>query len=237
MVTDMTVGKPARILWAFSLPILCSSIFQQLYNMADSVVAGRFAGEDALAAVGASFPVTMIFMAVALGCSVGCSVVISQLFGGRLYREMKTAVSTSFIAILTLSVVLTVLALIFCSPLMVLLNTPQNIFSDSALYLRIYILGLLFLFLYNISTGVFTALGDSKTPLYLLIASSVGNILLDLLFVAVFQMGVGGVAWATFLAQGAASVLACLVLFKRLKKSRRLGKQRFSASRCSSESV
>lgn len=224
MVTDMTVGKPARILWAFSLPILCSSIFQQLYNMADSVVAGRFAGEDALAAVGASFPVTMIFMAVALGCSVGCSVVISQLFGGRLYREMKTAVSTSFIAILTLSVVLTVLALIFCSPLMVLLNTPQNIFSDSVLYLRIYILGLLFLFLYNISTGVFTALGDSKTPLYLLIASSVGNILLDLLFVAVFQMGVGGVAWATFLAQGAASVLACLVLFKRLKKIEAPGK-------------
>lgn len=218
MVTDLTAGKPGKVLWVFSLPILCSSIFQQLYNMADSVIAGRFAGEDALAAVGASFPITMIFMAVALGCSVGCSVVISQLFGGRLYTEMKTAVHTSFISVVGLSIVLTVLALIFCNPLMTLLNTPQNIFSDSALYLRIYIFGLLFLFLYNICTGVFTALGDSKTPLALLIASSVGNILLDLLFVITFQMGVAGVAWATFIAQGAASVLAFLVLMRRLKK-------------------
>lgn len=226
MVTDLTTGKPGKILWAFSLPILCSSIFQQLYNMADSVIAGRFAGEDALAAVGASFPITMIFMAVALGCSVGCSVVISQLFGGRLYTEMKTAVYTSFISIISLSVILTALALVFCNPLMTLLNTPQNIFPDSALYLRIYIFGLLFLFLYNTCTGVFTALGDSKTPLVLLVVSSVGNILLDLLFVITFHMGVSGVAWATFIAQGAASVLAFFVLLRRLKKVKTQDKPR-----------
>ena len=217
MITDMTVGKPSGVLWKFTIPMLVSVMFQQMYNIVDSIVAGKFVGVNALAAVGASYPITMIFMAVATGLNIGCSVVISLYFGAKEYKQMKSAVSTSLLTVLGISVLLTVLGLIFSRPLMVLLTTPGDIFGDSALYLNIYIGGLIFLFLYNICTGVFTALGDSRTPLYFLIASSLGNIVLDLVFVINFHMGVSGVAWATFLAQGLSSLLAFLTLRKRLK--------------------
>lgn len=217
MITDMTVGKPSGVLWKFTIPMLVSVMFQQLYNIVDSIVAGKFVGVNALAAVGASYPITMIFMAVATGLNIGCSVVISLYFGAKEYRQMKSAVSTSLLTVLGIGALLTALGLIFSRPLMVLLKTPGDIFGDSALYLNIYIGGLIFLFLYNICTGVFTALGDSRTPLYFLIASSLGNIVLDLVFVINFHMGVSGVAWATFLAQGLSSFLAFITLRKRLK--------------------
>lgn len=217
MIKDLTQGKPESVLWRFSLPMFVSVIFQQLYNIADSVIAGKFAGEDALAAVGASYPITMIFMAIAVGSNIGCSVVISQLFGAKDFGEMKTAISTTLIGSAVLSAVLTLLGLIGSRGLMHLIQTPANIFADGDLYLRIYIGGFLFLFLYNVSTGIFNSLGDSKTPLYFLIGSSVGNIVLDLLFVAVFHWGVAGVAWATFIAQGIACVLAFFTLQKRVK--------------------
>ena len=217
MITDMTVGKPSGVLWKFTIPMLVSVMFQQLYNIVDSIVAGKFVGVNALAAVGASYPITMIFMAVATGLNIGCSVVISLYFGAKEYRQMKSAVSTSLLTVLGIGALLTALGLIFSRPLMVLLKTPGDIFGDSALYLNIYIGGLIFLFLYNICTRVFTALGDSRTPLYFLIASSLGNIVLDLVFVINFHMGVSGVAWATFLAQGLSSFLAFFTLRKRLK--------------------
>ena len=217
MIKDLTEGNPQKVLWQFTIPLFVSVIFQQLYNIADSVIAGKFAGEDALAAVGASYPITMIFMAVAVGSNIGCSVVISQLFGAKQYKQMKTAVSTTMIASLVLSAVISVTGLLGSRSLMGMINTPENIFADGDLYLRIYIGGFLFLFLYNVATGIFTSLGDSKTPLYFLIGSSVGNIVLDTLFVAVFHWGVAGVAWATFAAQGAACVLALITLRGRLK--------------------
>lgn len=217
MVKDLTVGKPEEVLWKFSIPMFISVIFQQLYNIADSVIAGKFAGEDALAAVGASYPITMIFMAIAVGSNIGCSVVISQLFGGKQYERMKTAVYTTLIASVALSVVLTAAGLLGTSALMRMIQTPENIFADGSLYLEIYIGGFLFLFLYNICTGIFQSLGDSRTPLYFLIGSSLGNIVLDYIFVAIFQWGVAGVAWATFLAQGVACVLAFITLMARLK--------------------
>lgn len=217
MIIDMTEGKPNKILWRFSIPMLISVMFQQMYNIADGVIAGRFAGENALAAVGASYPITMIFMAIAIGSNIGCSVVISQLFGAKEYKQMKTAITTTLITCFGLSAVLTVVGLLSCSKMMILINTPQNIFVDSALYLRIYIMGLIFLILYNICTGVFTALGDSKTPLYFLIGSSLGNVFLDILFVTKFKMGVAGVAWATFIAQGISSVLSIITLYFRVK--------------------
>lgn len=219
MIKDLTEGEPRKILWQFTLPMFVSVIFQQLYNIADSVIVGNFSshGEEALAAVGASYPITMIFMAIAMGCNVGCAVVISQLFGAKRYREMKTAVYTTLLASLALSVILTVLGLAF-SPLMLkALQTPENIFGDADVYLRIYIGGFLFLFLYNVVTGVFTSLGDSKTPLYFLIGSSLSNILLDWVFVALFHWDVAGVAWATFICQGIACILAMITLQKRLK--------------------
>lgn len=216
MVKDLTTGKPSKVLWQFSMPMFISVIFQQFYNIADSIVAGKFAGEDALAAVGASYPITMIFMAVAIGSNIGCSVIISQLFGAKRFQEMKTAIYTTLISCLVLSLFLMSFGLVFCRPMMNLIQTPANIFQDAALYLRIYIGGFLFLYLYNVCTGIFNSLGDSKTPLYFLIGSSVGNIILDLLFVIVFGWGVAGVAWATFLAQGVACLLAMATIKKRI---------------------
>lgn len=218
MTKDMTTGSPTKILWLFSLPMLLSVMFQQIYNIADSVIAGQYVGENALAAIGASYPITMIFMAVAIGSNIGSSVVISQLFGAKEMKEMKTAVTTTFIASTIVAVGLTLFGLIFCKPMMKLIQTPDNIFHDAELYLKIYIYGILFLFLYNICTGVFNALGDSRTPLYFLIASSIGNIILDLVFVIVFKWGVAGVAWATFMAQGISCVLSILTLVKRIKQ-------------------
>ena len=224
LITDLTKGKPSSLLWRFTLPLLISIIFQQMYNICDSVIAGNFAGstpaegEFALAAVGASYPVTMLFIQIANGINAGCAVVISQLFGAKEYVRMKTAVSTSIITTIAIAVVLTIAGLFCCDPIMTALHTKAEIFDDSALYLRIYIGGLIFLFLYNVCTGIFTALGDSKTPLIFLIASSIGNIILDLILVIPFQMGVAGVAWATFIAQGISAVLAAVTLFFRLKK-------------------
>ncbi|MDO5416183.1 MAG: MATE family efflux transporter [Lachnospiraceae bacterium] len=220
MMKDLTAGQPRAVLWQFSIPMFISVIFQQLYNIADSVIAGKFAGEDALAAVGASYPITMIFMAIAVGSNIGCSVVISQLFGAKDFTRMKTAIYTTLTASTVLSLVLTAFGLAGSAGLMAMIHTPENIFSDGALYLRIYIGGFLFLFLYNAGTGIFTSLGDSRTPLYFLIGSSLGNIALDYLFVAGFHWGVAGVAWATFLAQGAACVLALLTLSGRLRTIR-----------------
>jgi putative MATE family efflux protein len=228
MITDMTEGAPSKILWRFTIPMLVSVMFQQFYNIADSVVAGKFVGVKALAAVGASYSITMIFMAVATGMNIGCSIVISLYFGAKEYKQMKCAISTSLVMVLGSSVILTILGLMFSRPLMVLLKTPKDIFKDSSIFLNIYICGLFFLFLYNICTGIFTALGDSRTPLYFLIISSVGNIALDLLFVIKFHMGVSGVAWATFLAQGASSVMVFITLRSRLKKIECGNYQRFS---------
>lgn len=195
-----------------------SVIFQQLYNIADSIIAGKFAGEQALAAVGASYPITMIFMAIAVGSNIGCSVVISQLFGGKQYGKVKTAVSTSLIAGAVLSAFLTVAGILGSRVLMAMINTPEDIFNSGDLYLKIYIGGFLFLFLYNVGTGIFNSLGDSKTPLLFLIGSSLANIALDYIFVAVLGWGVQGVAWATFIAQGAACILSLATLGLRLFK-------------------
>ena len=221
---DLTEGTPEKVLWKFSIPMFISVIFQQLYNIADSVIAGKFAGEDALAAVGASYPITMIFMAISVGSNIGCSVVISSLFGAKKYKEMKTAVSTTLLTAFLLSAVLTVLGLAGTRALMAMIQTPENIFDAGALYLGIYIGGFVFLFLYNVATGIFSALGDSKTPLYFLMASSIGNILLDYLFVAKYGWGVAGVAWATFIAQGIAGVLALLTMARRLSGLKTEGK-------------
>lgn len=215
---DLTVGPPAKVLWAFTIPMFLSVCFQQLYSIADSAIAGKFAGEDALAAIGASYPITMIFMAVAVGSNVGCAVVISQFFGAKNYEKVKTSATTTLIASASVAAVMTVFGLVFCSSLLSMVNTPKDIFDDSAAYLNIYTLGLVFLFLYNVCTGVFTALGDSKTPLVFLIGSSVGNVVLDLLFVAGFEWGVRGAAWATFIAQGVSCILSMIVILLKLKE-------------------
>ena len=216
MNKDLTVGKPSTVLWQFCLPMFGSIVFQQLYNIADSLVAGKFVGEDALAAVGNSYEITLIFIAFAFGCNIGCSVIVSRFFGAKQYEDMKTAVTTSLIGCAVLVVVLMGIGLLGCDALLELINTPDEILADSALYLDIYVLGLPFMFFYNVATGIFSALGDSKTPFLFLAASSTSNIFMDILFVTAFQMGVAGVAWATFLCQGVSCILAMWVVAKRM---------------------
>ena len=218
MNRDLTVGKPEAVLWRFCLPLFGSIIFQQMYNIADSLVAGKFIGENALAAVGNSYEITLIFIAFAFGCNIGCSVTVSQLFGAKMLGKMKSAVSTACIFSAALCVALMGVGMLFCNGLLHLINTPQEVFEDSRLYLDIYIWGLPFVFFYNISTGIFSALGDSKTPFIFLAASSLSNIAADILFVTAFEMGVAGVAWATFMCQGVSCVLAVVVVFRRLRK-------------------
>lgn len=218
MIRDMTVGSPSKILVAFALPMILGNVFQQLYNIVDSVVVGNFVGSDALAAVGASYSVTFLFAAVATGASIGCSVVISQFYGAKRITEMKSSVFTALTSMMTLSALLLLAGLLLARPLLLLMRTPANIFADADAYRRIYVAAVPFMFLYNTSTSAFNALGDSRTPLWLLMLSSITNIFLDLLFVIRFGMGVPGVAWATLIAQAAASLLAFFMLLRRLAK-------------------
>lgn len=220
MNKDLTQGNPRKVLWAFCLPMFGSIVFQQLYNIADSLVAGKFIGEGALAAVGNSYNITLIFIAFAFGCNIGCSVIVSQLFGAKDYRTMKSSVYTALIASGVLCAALMLGGLASCDTLLRLMKTQPEVMADSALYLDIYIWGLPFLFFYNIATGIFSALGDSRTPFLFLALSSTANILIDILFVKGFSMGISGVAWATFLCQGASCILSLALVLKRLRDIR-----------------
>ena len=216
MIRDLTAGSPGTALRRFCLPLFGSVVFQQLYNIADSLVAGKFIGENALAAVGNSYEITLLFIAFAFGCNIGCSVVVSQLFGAKSYREMKTTVTTTLAASAAVCAVLMAAGLLGSRGLLALIRTPEEVLASSKLYLDIYIWGLPFLFFYNIATGVFSALGDSRTPFLFLAVSSTANIGVDVLFVTALDMGVAGVAWATFLCQGVSCALAVWVVFRRL---------------------
>lgn len=218
MNKDLTVGKTETVLWRFCLPLFGSIIFQQLYNIADSLVAGKFIGENALAAVGNSYEITLIFIAFAFGCNIGCSVIVSQLFGAKKLGEMKTAVYTSIVSSAVICGILMGIGILFSGNLLTLIHTPAEIMADSELYLDIYVWGLPFMFFYNIATGIFSALGDSKTPFVFLAVSSTSNIAVDIWFVTGFHMGVAGVAWATFLCQGVSGILAVIVVLNRLRK-------------------
>ena len=217
MVKNLTEGKPLKLLFFFAMPMVLGNLFQQLYNMVDSMVVGKFVGEDALAAVGSSFPVVFLAVAIASGLSMGCTVVISQLFGAGQIIEMKTTIYTALITLTVVGLAIMAVGEVTASPLLNLLGTDPDIMADSLTYLRIYFGGAIFLFLYNSLNGIYNALGDSNTPLKFLAMAAIINIALDLLFVIVFNMGVAGVAWATLVAQGFCAIISFYVLMKRLK--------------------
>ncbi len=217
---DLTAGKPYKVLLRYILPLFLSVVFQQIYNIADSVVAGRFIGEGALAAVGNSYEITLVLLAFAFGCNMGASIVTAKNYGAKNYIEMKSAIHTSLFSTLAITLILMLVGFLTARPLLKLLNTPAEILADSLSYLYIYLAGLLFLFFYNVSTGIFAALGDSLTPFIFLVISSTLNVLMDILFVAVFKMGVKGVAWATFICQGISSIAAFSLLIFQLRKIR-----------------
>lgn len=209
--------KPLKALLLFAFPMIIGNLFQQFYTMVDSVVVGRFVGENALAAVGASYSLTNVFISIAIGGGMGASVLTSRYFGGRNYKRMKTSVSTALLSFLAVSIVLGGAGLLLGKEIMELLNTPENIMEDATEYLNIYFIGLPFLFMYNVLASMFNALGKSRIPLYLLIFSSVFNVVLDAIMVYSFHMGVAGVAWATLIAQGISAVMAFLIFAGEMK--------------------
>ena len=209
--------KPLKALLLFAFPMIIGNLFQQFYTMVDSVVVGRFVSENALAAVGASYSLTNVFISIAIGGGVGASVLVSRYFGARDYRRMKTSVSTALISFLVVSLALGGLGLLLGDQILEVLNTPENIMEDAVTYLNIYFMGLPFLFMYNVLSAMFNALGKSRIPLYLLIFSSVFNVVLDLIMVCSFHMGVSGVAWATLIAQGISAVMAFLIFIREMR--------------------
>lgn len=213
---DMIHGNAGKSLFFFALPMIFGNLFQQFYNMADSVIVGRFVGENALAAVGASYSLTTVFIMVAIGGGIGASVITSQYLGAEEHGKMKTSVYTALINFLILSLLLTVIGLVTSERILTLLKTPGNIMDDALLYLNIYFIGLPFLFMYNILSAIFNALGKSNIPLYLLIFSSLLNIGLDLFMVCSLNMGVAGAAVATVIAQGISAVVSFFLLLRAL---------------------
>lgn len=214
---DLTVGEPGRVLRNYCLPLFGSVFFQQLYNLADSFTAGRYLGEHALAAVGNSYEITLIFLAFAVGCRTGSSITAARCFGAKQFGRLKTAVYTALAASGCLCALLAVGGLAFSAPLLRAIRIPDAIFADSLTYLRIYICGIGFIFFYNIATGLFAALGDSGTPFFFLILSSVANVVLDIVFVERLHWGIAGIGWATVLCQGCACVPALWMALRRIR--------------------
>ena len=214
LITD----APLKALTVFAMPMILGSFFQQVYNMADSIIVGQFVGSSALAAVGACAALTNVFICIALGAGVGAGVLVSRCFGARDYSKMKTIVSTSLISFLILSILLGVFGFCFSRSMMSLLQTPADILDEAVLYLRVYFVGFLFLFMYNILSTMFTSIGESKIPLGLLIFSSVLNIFMDLWMVAGLGLGVFGAALATLIAQGISAVFSLLIFFSRMRR-------------------
>lgn len=217
MVQDMTGGPVVKQLVVFTIPLFIGNIFQQLYNMVDAVVVGRFVGKDALAAVGTSFPAMFLLVALVMGLTMGASVVVSQLFGAGDLKRMRRAISTAFIFLLICAVSLTVIGLLTAHSLLLFLKTPPEVIDDACTYLRIIFAGLLFMFVYNTIAAFLRALGDSQTPLYFLIISSLLNIVLDLLFVLRFRMGVAGVGWATIISEAISVILCVLYVYRKVE--------------------
>ena len=227
---DMTTGSPLKLIILFGLPILFGSIFQQLYNMVDSIVVGRFVSANALAAVGATGNISGLLISAATGLTTGASIVSAQLMGARQTKRIKTSISTTLIFMLVLSVALSVLGALGAELLCTWTRVPADILEDSVTYLRIYMIGLVFLMLYNFFASMLRSFGDSTTPLIFLIISSVLNIIGDLWFVIGLNMGVAGVAWATVISQ-AVSVLLCIFYVSRKVEYFRFEKGEFRFDR------
>lgn len=210
--TDMTRGSVLGQLVAFSVPLLIGNIFQQLYNTVDSVVVGNFVGKEALAAVGSVGPVINMLIGFFNGFATGAGVVISRHYGARQRENVRTAVQTTIAMTILMSIALSALGVVLTPALLRMMQTPEEVLAHASEYLQIYFAGLSGLLLYNMGAGILRAVGDTRRPLYFLIFSAVTNTVLDLLFVAVFHMGVAGVAIATILAQFASAALVLAVL-------------------------
>ena len=211
---DMLTGEPWEKILAFSVPMLIGNVVQQLYNTVDSIVVGKFVGDNALAAVGSAGPILNLLIALFVGVSMGSSIVVSQYLGAKKREELSYSIGNSIFLTMAVTVIVMVLALLLVKPLLLLLNTPASIMEWSAEYLRILFIGAAGMSFYNIMSGVLRGLGDSVSALIYLIIACILNIFLDLAFVIFFHMGVAGVAWATIIAQGISAMLCVWKLFR-----------------------
>ena len=218
MTNDLTVGRVPRVLISFSLPLLLSTLLQQFYNLADSMIVGWFTGDGGLAAIGAAYPITLFYIAIATGASMGASVVVSELFGARKQREMHTAACTALLSFAVLGLLLAAVGVFGSRLLMTVTNAPADIFDNARRYLAIYTVGAPAMLLYNAATGVFTGMGNSRLPLSLLAFSSVLNVILDYIAVRFLHLGVAGAAWATTVSQVAAAAASVILLVVRLNR-------------------
>lgn len=209
-VLDMTEGNEASLMIQFSLPMLIGNIFQQLYNMVDSIIVGKYINANALASVGATGSLNFLFFSVCLGFSVGIGIVISQYFGAKEYDNVKKAIANAIYVIGATGMIMSLLTVIFAGKILRFMDTPPEILEDAIIYLRIVSGGMLAVAAYNAISCILRALGDSKTPLFFLIIASIINVILDLIFVLVFGLGVAGTALATVISQGIAA-LGCAI--------------------------
>lgn len=236
LTKDLTSGKPMWTLTFYALPMLISMLFQQAYNLVDSWISGNYIGSIALSAVGTCYPITVLYIAIASGLSMGVSLFSSQNFGAEKYRQVCTGVTTAYLILLPFSIVLSITSLIFSASMLEWLAVPAEAIPATSAYLRIYLMGLPFLFLHNMGNGVLNGLGNSKLPLLFLIFSCGCNIVLNLIFVIVIPMGITGIALATLLSQAFASIATSIVVrvtWLRLDADTRVShhkNQRFSIS-------
>ena len=217
-VQDLTTGAPLKVLSIYAIPMLISMFFQQAYNLVDSWIAGNYIGELALGAVGTCYPVTVFMIAIASGLSLGTSIFSSQSYGAREYGNVRTAITSSLVAYLPLALLLSGAGILLSPRILMWLSVPEEAYEATVGYLRIYMAGFTFQFLYNIVNGVLTGLGNSRTPLFYLVGSSVCNIVLDYLFVAFLSWGTAGLALATVLSQFLSAVLTSITVAEVYRK-------------------
>ena len=209
---DLTVGKKRSLILQFAWPMLLGNVFQQLYNVVDSIIVGNYLGKEALAAVGASAPIIFAMVSLIIGFSMGFTIIISQFFGAKKMDMVRRTIDTLNIFLFFSSIVISALGVYFSEDLLRLLNIPETIIEPATIYLRIYLSGLVFFFGYNSTAAILRGVGDSKTPLYFLIISTVLNIILVLLFVVVFHWGIAGASVATLISQGVAYIISVFYL-------------------------
>jgi putative MATE family efflux protein len=209
---DLTEGKPIGLIFRFATPMLIGNVFQQIYNVTDSIIVGKFLGKEALAAVGASFPLIFLLISFIIGISTGSTILVAQYFGAKDENKVRRTINTMYIFLFFASILVMIVGFLFTESIFRAIKLPADILPDATLYMNLYLTGSLFFFGFNGTSAVLRGLGDSKTPLYFLILSTIANIFLDLLFIVVFKWGVAGAALATVLAQAGASITLVLYL-------------------------
>lgn len=215
-ITDMTVGSPLKHIVKFTLPLLLGNLFQQLYNMVDSVVVGNFVGADALAAVGACGSMNFLFFSLSSGLAIGIGIIVAQFFGAGDDRNVRNTIANSIYVLAGAAVFVSVLGIVLSPWILRLLQTPESIIGNSVIYMRTTCAGILFIATYNGVASILRALGDSRTPLYFLVLSSIINVVLDLVFVLCFQWSVFGVALATIIAQATSAITCIIYAYKKI---------------------